>query len=335
MNFFSQMRPGSVAGTGRSTTLREYETEVRVDSKILVAEGVVAITLRQLDDSPFPPWEPGSHIDLIIDGARTRQYSLCGNVHDRRAWRLGILRDPHGGGSSLYVHDRVEVGDTVRVRGPRNHFPLVPSPRYLFIVGGIGITPILPMIAAAEAAGADWELVYGGRYRSSMAFLDELAVYGGRVSVRPQDETGYLDLAGLLSKPRADTKIYCCGPEPLLAAVEQTCAGWRRGSLHVERFAAKPLREPLLGQAFEVFFARSGLSLTVTPDDSILSLAEKAGIGVLWSCSEGTCGTCETSVLEGLPDHRDSVLDDEEKAANNCMMICVSRSLTPRLMLDL
>ena len=333
------VQPHVEAVRHRSTTLtvaaREFETDVRVEGKQIVADGVVALTLRDVDGDPLPKWEPGAHVDLVIPGVHTRQYSLCGDPEDRHTWRLGILRDPNGSGASLHVHDRLEAGDVVRVRGPRNNFPLVGSRRYLFIAGGIGITPILPMIAAAEAAGAEWELVYGGRRRASMAFLDELAGYGDRVSVRPQDETGLLDLDGLLGAPRPDTGVYCCGPEPLLAAVEQRCTGWPRGSLHVERFAAKPLTEPVLSSAFEVHLARSDLTVTVPPDRSVLSVVEDAGVGVLSSCAEGTCGTCETPVLEGVPDHRDSVLDEDAREANDCMMICVSRACTPRLVLDL
>jgi ferredoxin len=168
-----------------------------------------------------------------------------------------------------------------------------------------------------------------------MAFLDELARYGDRVSVHPQDETGLLDLDGLLGTPHEDTRIYCCGPEPLLAAVEQRCSGWPSGSLHVERFSAKPLPEPTRAEAFELVLAQSEVTVAVPPDRSILEVVEEAGIGVLSSCAEGTCGTCETAVLEGVPDHRDSVLSDEERQANDCMMICVSRSCTARLVLDL
>ena len=313
----------------------EFEAEARVAAKREAADGVVTLALREVGDSPLPAWEPGAHVDLVLDGAPTRQYSLCGDPADSHEYRLGVLRDPDGRGSSRYVHDRLAVGDNVRLRGPRNNFPLVASPRYLFIAGGIGITPILPMIRAAEAAGADWELVYGGRRRASMAFLDELAQYGDRVSIRPQDETGLLDLDTLLGTPRPDTLVYCCGPEALLGAVEQSCAAWPPRSLHVERFAPKPQAEPVRKEAFEVVLRRSELTLSVPPDRSILSVVEEAGVGVLSSCAEGTCGTCETPVLEGVPDHRDSVLDDSERQAGDCMMICVSRSTTPRLVLDL
>jgi len=335
----SGRRPHVEAVHHRTTTVTlatsEFVAEARVVAKHEAAEGVVTLSLREVGDVPLPRWEPGAHVDLVLDGAPTRQYSLCGDPADHHEYRVGILRDPEGRGSSRYVHDRLSVGDTVRVRGPRNNFTLVESPRYLFIAGGIGITPILPMIRAAEATGADWELVYGGRRRASMAFLDELARYGDRVSVRPQDETGLLDLDALLGEPRADTRVYCCGPEPLLAAVEQRCGAWPSGALHVERFAAKPLTEPVRSEAFEVVLAQSELTLSVPPDRSILSVVEEAGVGVLSSCAEGTCGTCETAVLDGTPDHRDSVLSAEERQANDYMMICVSRSCSGRLVLDL
>lgn len=168
-----------------------------------------------------------------------------------------------------------------------------------------------------------------------MAFLDELTPYAAKVSVRPQDETGLLDLEGLLGTPRPGTLVYCCGPEPLLAAVEQHCRAWPPNALHVERFAPRAQRGPVRTEAFDVVLRRSELTLTVPPERSILSVVEEAGVSVLSSCAEGTCGTCETAVLGGEPDHRDSVLTEQERAAQRCMMICVSRSCGPRLVLDL
>jgi cytochrome P450/ferredoxin-NADP reductase len=332
--------PPHVQTVPRTTTsvtvaAREFEADVRVEAKQAAADGVVTLTLRAPAGGPLPRWEPGAHVDLILPGAPTRQYSLCGDPADHHVWRLGILRDAAGGGGSVFVHDRLRAGDTVRVRGPRNNFKLVPSPRYQFIAGGIGITPILAMIAAASAAGADWRLLYGGRHRDSMAFTGELARYGGRVTVAPQDETGLLDLDALLGVPQDGTLVYCCGPEPLLAAVEQRCTAWPARSLHTERFAARPLTAPVRAEAFEVELAASELTLTVPPGRSILDVVEEAGVGVLSSCAEGTCGTCETAVLGGLPDHRDSVLTDEERRTGGCMMICVSRSCSDRLVLDL
>ena len=321
--------------TRLTLTTREFEAVVRVEGKALAAEDVAALTLHELEGQPLPHWEPGAHVDLIIDGVATRQYSLCGDPNDHDTWRLGILRDANGSGGSLYVHDQLHPGDIVRIRGPRNNFPLAASPHYLFIAGGIGITPMLPMIRTAHAAGADWQLMYGGRRRASMAFLDELSAYGDRVTVWPQDESGLIDLPSLLGTPKPETLVYCCGPEPLLAAVEAQCAHWPKGSLHVERFVPKPLTEPVLAEAFEVHLAASDMTLTVPVDRSILSVVEEAGVGVLSSCGEGTCGTCEVAVVEGIPDHRDSVLDAEQREAGDCMMICVSRSSTPRLVLNL
>lgn len=315
--------------------LLEVETPVRVAEKVTEADGVVSLVLHLPSGEPLPDWSPGAHVDLLLDGAATRQYSLCGDPADAASYRLGVLRDENGRGSSRFVHDRLEVGDTVHVRGPRNNFPLVPSPKYLFIAGGIGITPILAMIRGAEAAGADWKLMYGGRTRGSMAFRGELEQYGNRVAICPQDETGLLDLAGLLAEPTPATKVFCCGPEPLLNAVERSCAHWPSGSLHVERFVAKPLSEPVLSTPFEVQLRGSGVAVAVDPDQSVLDAVEAAGVSVLSSCREGTCGTCETAVLEGTPDHRDSILDTEARERGESMMICVSRSCTPRLVLDL
>ncbi len=227
-------------------------------------------------------------------------------------------------------------GATVRVRGPRNHFPVVTSPRYLFIAGGIGITPILPMIDEAEAAGADWELHYGGRSRSSMAFAEELvARHGDRVDLVPEDERGMLDLAAILGEPRPGTLVYSCGPEPLLAAVEERCSHWPPGSLHLERFSARPAAAPAEESSFELVLQRTGKTLTVPPDKTVFEVVRAAGVSVLGSCLEGICGTCETEVVDGDVDHRDSVLDEEERASNEVMMICVSRCTSARLTLDL
>ena len=313
----------------------ELETAVRVVSKRSCADGIVAVDVAAVDGADLPSWEPGAHVDVVIDGVTQRQYSLCGDPDDRSTWRIGVLREEHGRGSSLYVHDRLLVGDEIRLRGPRNNFAFRASPRYLFVAGGIGITPLLAMVRRADRAGADWRLVYGGRRRTSMAFLDELAAYGDRVTVAPQDEVGLLDLDGLLGIPVPDTLVYCCGPEPLLAAVEACCAGWPPHSLEVERFSARPMAEPVLADSFDVVLERSGLTVNVPPDRSVLSVVRAAGVAVLSSCEEGTCGTCETAVLDGRPDHRDSLLDEDERAENSCMMICVSRSLGPRLVLDL
>lgn len=298
--------------------------DVVVARKEIIADGVVRLTLHHPHGDPLPIWEPGAHVDLLLAPGLVRQYSLCGDPADRSIFQVAVLREPVGRGGSRYVHETLTEGSTVSVGGPRNHFPLVTADRYLFIAGGIGITPIVPMIAAVAARGVPWRLLYGGRTRSSMAFAEELREnYGDRVILRPQDETGLLDLDSFLAD---DTEIYCCGPEPLLAAVEQRSPA----RLHVERFKAVDGERT----SFEVEL-RSGRTLVVPADRSILETLEDAGITPLSSCREGTCGTCETGVLEGVPDHRDTVLDDAERAAGDVMMICVSRSRGPRLVLDL
>ncbi|MBC2900422.1 PDR/VanB family oxidoreductase [Streptomyces cupreus] len=306
-------------------------TELVIQGREFAADGVLELTLRHPLGQQLPAWEPGAHIDLLLGPDLERQYSLCGDPSDRTAWRIAVLREPDGRGGSAFVHEQLGQGDKVRVRGPRNHFALHPAPRYRFIAGGIGITPILPMLAAAEAAGAEWTLLYGGRTRASMAFTEELRGYGDRVTLAPQDESGLLDLAPVLDDLPDGTLVYCCGPGPLLDAVEERCP---KGVLHVERFQPK---EQQAGQdtEFEVVLARSGRTLTVPPGVSVLDSVRSAGVEVLYSCTEGTCGTCETDVVEGAPDHRDSVLTDAEREAGETMLICVSRCRGKRLVLDL
>ncbi|MEU3336815.1 PDR/VanB family oxidoreductase [Streptomyces sp. NPDC006668] len=308
-----------------------YEAELVVDRREFAADGVLALTLRHPLGEELPAWEAGAHVDVVLGPGLERQYSLCGDPADRSAWRIAVLREPDGRGGSAHVHEQLGQGDKVRVRGPRNHFRLEPAPRYRFVAGGIGITPILPMLAAADAAGAEWSLLYGGRTRDSIAFTEELARYGDRVTVAPQDETGLLDLASVLEDLPEGTLVYCCGPGPLLDAVEERCPADR---LRVERFSPKDQPAGENGE-FEVELAQSGRTVTVAPDVSVLDAVRAAGVEVLFSCTEGTCGTCETDVLEGTPDHRDSVLTEEERESGETMMICVSRCRGRRLVLDL
>jgi ferredoxin-NADP reductase len=317
------------------TSHREAEFEVVISDRRQVADGVVSLTFEHPAGAELPAWTPGAHVELVLSCQLTRQYSLCGDPRDRARWRVGVLHEPDGRGGSAYIHDKLAAGDNVTVRGPRNHFALEPAGRYRFIAGGIGITPILPMVAAAASAGADWTLTYGGRTRASMAFADELAAYRDRVTLWPQDEFGLLDLDTQLGEPTAGTLVYCCGPGPLLDAVEQRCATWPRGSLHVERFTPKQRDEPVHSDSFEVELARTGAVVTIPPDRSILDVVEEAGVQMLSSCREGTCGTCETPVLAGEVDHRDSHLADDEQAVGDVMLICVSRAAGPKLVLDL
>ena len=331
------MSAPSVATPGAN--VREFSTELIVRQRSAPAEGVVMLDLAHPANEDLPGWEPGAHIDVMLEEGVTRQYSLCGDPHDSGVWRIGVLLDANSRGGSRYVHESLHEGTTVRVRGPRNHFPLVDAPHYRFIAGGIGITPILAMLEAVRRGGGDWTLLYGGRTRASMAFAEDLATrYPERVTLWPQDERGLLDLESLFKDPEDNTLVYCCGPEALLAAVEQHSAHWPPGVLHIERFAAKAvtIEEGAEGlDEFEVVCQRSGISLEVGADQSILEVLEEAGIPILGSCYEGVCGTCEAKVLEGIPVHRDSVLADAEKASGEVMLPCVSRSRTERLVLDL
>lgn len=308
-----------------------------VVGKEMVADGVVLLTLAGSEAAELPPWHAGAHIDLHVgDPSLVRQYSLCSSPADLTTYQVAVLREPQGRGGSSFVHDVLAVGDEVRIGGPRNNFGLVDASRYIFIAGGIGITPIVPMIQAANRAGADWSLMYGGRTAASMAFTERLVAIGGRrVLLRPQDEYGHLDIPCLLAEPDLDARIYCCGPEPLLAAVRAASAHWPPGSLHVERFAARPVEEDGTDSTFEVEFARSGISVTVPPEESIVDAAEAAGVPIIYSCQEGTCGSCEVAVLDGEPDHRDSILSEAEREVGKTMMVCVSRAKSDRIVLDL
>lgn len=328
---------GSAAAAGSHPLVA---TPLTVTEVAAAAEDVISLRLAPAGDTPLPPWTPGSHIELRMPSGRLRQYSLCGDPADATGWRIGVLRETNGRGGSAELHELAAPGATFTVRGPRNHFPLVDAPSYLFLAGGIGVTPILAMVRDAAARGAEFRVVYGGRTRSSMAFVPELqAAAGDRLTLLPQDEAGLPDLDALLLAAGPDTAVYCCGPAPMLAAVEAACE--RHGAterLHLERFSAGDELEvafdPSRNTAFEVHLARSGITLQVPADRRLIEVIREAVPGLSYDCEKGYCGACETRVLAGTPEHRDSVLSPEERAAGRSMMICVGRCSSERLVLD-
>ncbi|MFI6090266.1 PDR/VanB family oxidoreductase [Streptomyces sp. NPDC051218] len=311
--------------------MNESELTLLVRRMTWEADGVLSVELTHPDGKPLPAWTPGAHLDLHA-GGHVRQYSLCGDPRDTSAYRIGVLNEASSRGGSRHVHTALRPGQSVTVSEPRNHFALEDAPGYLFIAGGIGITPLLAMAREAARRGAEWRMVYGGRNRGSMAFTDDIAALGGDLTLVPQDELGHIDLSATLSDLPERTLVYCCGPEPLLAAVAAVAPADR---LRVERFTAPVAERTGDESAFEVECRRSGVTLSVGEDTSVLQAAEAAGLSVNSSCQEGICGSCETRVLDGTPDHRDFLLSEAEHAANASMMICVSRCASGRLVLDL
>ncbi len=310
--------------------------ELTIAELCTAAEGVVSLDLRAPDGSDLPVWQPGAHIDVLLPNGIVRQYSLCGDPAQRDRWRLGVLREPSSRGGSSYIHEELRQGGTLTIAGPRNNFSLVEADRYLFIAGGIGITPILPMIRTVAAQDKPWTLLYGGRSRRSMAFLNEIAELGGDdVHIVPQDELGLLDLQRFLGKHLPDTVVYCCGPAPLIDAVEARCQTWRAGALHLERFTPSGKTAKNEKGSFEVELARSGRRLVIPPYRGILEILEEHGCNVTNSCRAGICGTCLVKVLSGVPEHNDDVLSIEDQEAGDVMLVCVSRAKSDLLVLDL
>ena len=354
----------AVRASGRLSTLRHrrprssavqvaHALPMVISEVTAEAVDVVSVRLAGFDGAPLPAWSPGEHIDLVLPSGRVRQYSLCGDPSDRSGYRIAVRRLPDGGGGSLEVHT-LSTGDRVTIRGPRQAFPLLTAPRYLFLAGGIGITAILPMVRAAAAAGLDWRLVYVGRDRASMPFLDELAElaeraglaglagpagpagFGDRLLIRTDDEhDGPATGAELLGYAPAPGSVgYCCGPPPMLASVRAAMRAAGPGCvldvLHAERFAPPAV---LGGGELTVELARSGGSLTVPSDRSVLEVVRDRLPDVAYSCRQGFCGTCKVRVITGEVEHRDHVLAPHERA--DTMTICVSRAIGDRLVLDL
>jgi ferredoxin-NADP reductase len=320
----------------RITESSHLEQELVVSRVTEESSGVVSLTLADPGGAPLPEWHPGAHIDLVLTEDLVRPYSLCGRTGED-TWRVGVLREPESRGGSVFVHERVREGDLIHVRGPRNNFPLVEAPSYLFIAGGIGVTPMLAMLRAVHERGASWRFLYGGRTRAGMAFVDEVLEHGDGVVLWPEDTHGFLPLREEIEELAPEAVVYCCGPEPLIAAVERVCADLGRPAPLVERFAPKThdADETVGDRPFTVVVNSTGARYEVPADKTIIEVFEAVGINVESSCQEGVCGTCEKRIVSGTVDHRDSLLSEKEKAENEYMMICVSRATSEELVLDM
>ncbi|MEV4234030.1 PDR/VanB family oxidoreductase [Nocardia sp. NPDC049737] len=300
-------------------------------------QDVVSLRLESPDARELPPWRPGAHLDLELPSGRLRQYSLCGDPADTRAYRIAVRRIPDGGGGSVEVHDELPVGSRIVVRGPRNAFPFAvpghgsPAARLHFIAGGIGITPILPMARLAMRLGIDWSMVYTGRTRDTLPFLDEIAGFGDRVTVRTDDAHGLPAAATLLAGITRDTAVYCCGPVPMTTVIAGAVREMPGVELHSERFSPPPIVD---GMPFELEFASTGEVVEVPADKSALETILRTRPDRPYSCRQGFCRTCKVRVLSGEPEHRESVLSAADHEAGE-MLVCVSRARSGRLVLDL
>ncbi|CAO3426263.1 PDR/VanB family oxidoreductase [Azospirillum endophyticum] len=326
--------------TMRRPPLPPTTRTLRVHRLERIAPQVMLVELRDPDGQALPAAEPGAHIDVHLPDGAVRSYSLCGDPLDRQAYRIAVLKVPGGWGSG-FIHGDLEPGTTVTIGMPRNNFRFEDARRTLFIAGGIGITPLLPMIRTAVRREADWVLHYCVRSASAAPFLDDLRALAelpgsrGRVELHAADEGRRLMVEGLLAAAPADVPIYCCGPQRLMEAVADAASPTQ--DVRFEWFAprAEAVREDASDGSFEVVCARSGVTVTVAAGTSVLEALDAAGVPVASSCEQGICGTCETTVLEGEPDHRDSVLSDAERGAGKTMMLCVSRARSARLVLDI
>jgi cytochrome P450/ferredoxin-NADP reductase len=316
----------------------ERETlTVRVAARHSVAQDIVALELESADATPLPPFEPGAHVDVRLGSELLRQYSIASDPAVRGRYRLGVLLDPNSRGGSAAVHAGLHVGQRLEIGRPRNNFPLrMDAAHTLLFAGGIGITPMLSMAHALQAAGRSFELHYSGRSAARLAFLEELKAFGSRVHVHLDDgpEAQHLHIDGVLAGPSPDRHLYVCGPNGFMDFVTGAAQrhGWLQDTVHLERFGAEVNTD---GAPFTVVAARSQVTFDVQPGERIADKLIAHGIAVRMSCQSGVCGTCVTKVIEGMPDHRDHVQTASEKAANRTITVCCSRSKTRRLVLDI
>ena len=316
------------------------ELKVRVARKVSEADGICSFELLPVEGEVLPAFEAGAHIDVHLRDGLVRQYSLCNPPHERHRYQIGVLREPASRGGSLAMHDEIEAGNVLAISAPKNHFPLVAAGRSLLFAGGIGVTPILAMAEALSAAGADFEMHYSVRSPERAAFRERIArsPFAARVHVHYDsgDAAQKLDAARVLGAPRADTHIYVCGPGGYIDHVLASAGalGWPAAQVHREYFSAVPV-DAGGDTAFDVRIASSGQVFTVPAGRTVVAVLSEHGIDIPVSCEQGVCGTCLTRVLDGVPDHRDVYLTDDERAANDQFTPCCSRSRSAMLSLDL
>lgn len=291
-------------------------------------------TFRRADGATLPGARPGAHIVLHLPNGVERQYSLVDTGDDLKEYTVGVKLDPNSRGGSLYMHNQLRAGIEIQIESPRNNFPLIEDAEHVVLfAGGIGITPITSMVKRLVELGRSWELYYSSRSRADAAFREELEQHS-QVHFHFDDEKGgVLPIGDIIAKLPKNAHLYCCGPMPMLSAFENATVDWPPGQLHVEYFTPKFTAAEEGGYIVEL--TRSKKELTIPPGKSILQMVREAGIDVPYSCEEGVCGACETRVISGEPDHRDSILSESEREQNTTMMICCSGSKSPRLVLDL
>lgn len=313
--------------------------DVRVEKRVVEADGIVSLELRAVGDASLPAFAAGAHIDVHLPNGLVRQYSLCNGPVSCDSYLIAVLREPNSRGGSAVIHDAIAVGDVLQISSPKNHFHLLSAPRSILIGGGIGVTPLLSMSEALHASGADFELHYCARSESRTAFRDQLRAspFSGQVSFYFDDQGDSIDLNQLLAAPVEQTHIYLCGPAGFIEFVTGAAKrlGWPGSNIHFEFFAAPATTGEQGSAAFEIEIASTGVRLTVPEDRSAADVLHENGIDIPISCAQGVCGTCLTRVVAGTPDHRDLYLTDEERAQNDQFMPCCSRALSPVLVLDL
>lgn len=313
--------------------------EVRVVRRKQEAVGIVSLELARPDGAALPAFGAGSHIDVLLPQGLTRQYSLCNDAAERHRYRIAVLRDPASRGGSVAVH-ALQVGDTLQISEPRNHFPLAQAQCSLLFAGGIGVTPLLCMAQRLAAIGADFTLHYSTRSADRTAFREEIAAssFASRVHYHFDDgpPAQALNLPVALGAADPGTHVYVCGPAGYINYVTQIAEGmgWPKEHIHVEFFTAAP-QDTSADRAFQVRLASSGAVYEVPADQSVVQALQAQGIEILTSCEQGVCGTCITRVLEGECDHRDLYFTDEEKAKHDQFTPCCSRAKGELLVLDL